>query len=119
MVVIVAGRVFSVGKVIFAAFHHLGATSGQITFALLGDDIGYHTSFCLEVVAHCLRLVFTALVGEYRRTLQFAYRVGTTYGIDYVGGHVHFYFSALQLHVAILYFAVAIHERAVFAYKHQ
>ncbi len=109
MVVVVAGGVASVLQKVFSVFHLLCTSAGEISFALLGHYVGDKSALAFEVVAHGLRFILAALVGEYRGAYEFAGGVGQTDGIHIAVGHVHRHLFGLELHVAIVEFGVAIH----------
>ena len=108
-VVVVAGGVFAVLNEIFILIHHLGDAAGEVTFALLGDDVSYQAFFALEVVAHGLGGVGAALVFKHGIALQLAHAVGHAHGIYLVFAHFHLYLIGCEVDVAILHFARAVH----------
>ena len=105
----VTGRITSVLHKIFVILHLLGLPPGKITFALLGNDIGNESLLAFEVITHCLRFIFPALIFEYRAALHFSHTVGTTYGINDTTIHVHGYFICLELYILVFHHAVSIH----------
>ena len=119
MLVVVAGGVAAILDVIFIVGHLLGETAGEISLALLGDNILDKTLLRLEIVGHLLRLVFTARVVEHRGSHHLAGAIGAPDCIHDTGAHIHLNLVGREIDVAIFHHAAAIHERSVFADENQ
>ncbi len=101
VVVLVAGRVLSVGYIESVGRVLFCAASCEVAFALLCYNVLYVSLFVLEVVVHRFGLVLGASFAEYRFAGQLAERVFAAYGVDGVVAEVHLYLCGIKLDVAV------------------
>ena len=113
---IVASSVASVLDVECVGGVFLCCSTGEISFALLSDNVLYVSFFGLEVIAHCLGFVVGATLAEYGFAGEFAGGVFASDGLYGVVAQVHLDLGRVELYVAIRYRAVSIHECRVAAY---
>ena len=106
---VIASGVFTVLYIKGVLVYLLALTAGEITFTLLGDDIGYKSLLGLEVIAHCLSLVRGTVILKHRCALELADGVRCTVGIYRAVLQVHFYMVGIKLYLAVLHMAFTIH----------
>ena len=89
MLMVVARGVTSILNVVLIILMLLSDATGEISLALLSDNIGNYTLLALEVKGHLLRLIFTARIGKHRLTLKLSHRVGDPHSMHHITIHVH------------------------------
>ena len=107
---VVASSVSTVFHEEYIIFGLFGATTGELSFALLGYHVGDVSALALEVVGHCLRLILATAVLVYRFAYYFAEAVGATYGMHGVFVEAQLNLLGIELYVLIVYHTLTVEE---------
>ena len=119
MLVIVACGVLAVFDIERPVVHPLGTASLKEALVLLGDDSGYVSALCLEVIFHRLGLIFARLVLEHGATLRDTGGIHDSGGIDRAAVEFHADLSRVKLEILIFDCAVTVKIRIVETFEHK
>ena len=113
MVMVVAGGIAPILDVVLIILHLLGDSACEVAFTLFGDDIGDIAFPGFEIVAHCARLIFTAVILEHWFLLEVPHTVKYTHSMYLTAVHVHADLRCFHVDVAIVDGSGAVHGGAV------
>ena len=106
---VIACRIFPVFQVKIPFFVLFRTTSCQVTFSLLGNDIGDISFLTFKIVFHCSRFIFSAFIFKYGIPYNFAGGIGTSDREHRTTVHIHSYLVCIEFYILISNNPLSIH----------
>ena len=116
---IVAGGVTSILHIERTILHLLGASAGEESVLLLGDNVGDESTLGLEIIFHRFGFIFAAFILEYRIADNVP---GGIYHSGCIHGgriHLHAYLLCIHFEFALVHRGCPIQISIILTDKHQ